>query len=138
MQRSPDRSLPTPALVGAQSPQRVHQAFLVFFSLALFVLERIDQARLYDDARHLSRDGLEESNLIAREFPPPRGLDHEDPERHSIIDQRNSQERMKALLAGLGKIFVARVSLRIDDHDRIHSLDDKSGQPFGDPHGYFS
>ena len=131
-------SLAATPFVGAQLPQRVHHALVIFFAFPFFVLEGIQKARLNHDAGDLGGDGLEQADLVARKLPAARGLDHQDSQRIPPLDQGHPEEGMEALFSCLGKIFVAGVRQGVHYHDGAHPFDDQAGQPLVDAHGDLS
>ena len=125
-------------LVRVQAADRVHHPLAVLLPLLLFALEGLEKARLDDDAAHLRGDRAQQAQLVRREPPAPQRLHDQDAERCALLGDRHAEERVVALLAGLGEVLVARVRQRIDDHHRLVLLDDHAGEAFVDAHRHLA
>ena len=89
-----------------------------------------------DDARELAGDCLEHLDLILAEGPSLDALDGEHPEGIAPMLERHPKEGAVALLAGLGKVLVARVAGCVPDGDRLALFDDEAGQALLHRHGH--
>ena len=130
--------LPAPALIGLQLAHGFVHACLKFFAFLLFAFEGVGEPSLHDNTRNLCGDGGQQANFVTRKFAPPRGLNHQDAERHLARDQWHPQKRVKMLLVRFRKVLVAGMGQRIDHHYRLHPFDHQAGQSFAGCHGDFA
>ena len=53
-----------------------------------------------------------------------------------LFDERDAKKGVKAFFMGFRKVFVTGMLQGIDDHHRLHSLDDQSREAFTRAHGH--
>ena len=131
--RRPGRSR-TRLLVRLQPLDRGDHPPPVLAALLLLGLQVLQEPRLHDDAAHLGGDRAQEPDLVRREATPAQGLHHQHPDRGAALDDRDAEEGVVALLAGLGEELVAGMRRGIDGHHRLELLDRHAGEPFLDAH----
>ena len=102
------------------------------------LLQRSDKAiqrsRLAHDRSHLRRRFRQHANFIFAEDAGLDGLHHQHALQNAAIDQRNAQERLVGLFAGLPEVLEPRMILDLRDRNRPHLFRHQARQPFVDRH----
>src|SRR5207247_161542 len=125
-------------LVGLQALDRRDHAAAVLATLLLLRLEVLEEPRLDDDAAHLAGDRAQEPHLVTREPAAAERLDHQHAHRRAALGDRDADEGMVFLLAGLREVLVPGMRDGIDRHHRLALLDHHAGETCLDAHRHLA
>ena len=92
--------------------------------------EAIERARLADHRRNLRGGFHQHPNFVLAEYARFDRLHHQHALQHAVIDQRDAQERLVGVFAGLAEILEARMPFHLLHGDRAHLLGHQAGQAF--------
>ena len=108
---------------------------LVFEPLFFLGGERFAQPEMRKNLRDLVGGGAEQADFVLVEFAPLERLRDQHSERLlAAVMNRHAEKSMEALLAGLGKIFVARMADRVGHVNRLVFLQHQPDQSLVQAH----
>ena len=116
--------IPAPPEISSQRPQ----AFLSGSN------EAVESSRLADDGRHLCCGLREHANFVVEKRPRGHRLNDENALQDAPINQRDSQERLIRLFAGLTEILEARMILDLLYGNRPHLFCNEPREAFMQAH----
>ena len=112
--------IPTPPQISGQLPE------LLLGGLD----ESIESAGFADHGRHLRGRLRQHPNLVFLKNPGFGCLNHQHTLQNTSIDERDPQEGLVGIFAGLAKVLEARMVLHLLHGDRTHLFRYQSGQTF--------
>ena len=139
LDRRGDASLAANFLVILELAVGLDHPAAIFLALLFLGGERLAQPEVRENLRDLIGRSLEQARFTLGELAPREGLHHQHADRLvASILHRHAEESVIALLAGLGKIFVARMTDRVGDADRLALFDDHPDQSLIGAHRDFA
>src|SRR5579862_966495 len=101
--------------------------------------ERFTQSEMRQNLRDLISRGAQQPDFVPIEFAPLERLCDQHAERlFAPVMYRDAEKSMEALLAGLGKIFVALMADRVGHVDRLVFLEHQPDQSLVETHRNFA